>query len=216
MKTLFFLFIAIFFATPIYASDLPLSGKTILIDAGHGEFDPGKVGSRNTLEKDINLQISLKLQALLESSDAYTIMTRAEDKALGSTKNADMQGRRHIANTGDADILISIHQNSYSSGGPKGPMVFHYSDEGLFLATSIQNRMNDALERSSGRKPKKNKNYFILRATTIPAVIVECGFLTNSWDLDCLRQEGYQDKVAWAIYSGIVDYFYNAPVEQDI
>lgn len=188
---------------------LPLSGKVVLIDAGHGEFDPGKVGARNTLEKDINLAISLKLQALLETSDAYVLLTRSEDKALGSTKNADMAGRRHIANTGEADILLSIHQNSFNSGGPVGPMVFHYSDEGesKALATSIQKHMNNELGRSSGRKPKKNKNYYVLRTTTMPAVIIECGFLTNSWDLDSLRQEEYQNKVAWSIYKGVLEYF---------
>lgn len=205
-----FVFIYFFGIVTVYA-DLPLSGRVILIDAGHGAFDPGKVGARKTLEKEINLNIALKLQYLLELSDAYVLMTRAEDKALGSTKEADMHGRRYLANTGEADILISIHQNAYSNGTPVGPMVFHYSDEpySKSLATSIQNNLNEELGRSSKRKPKINKNYFILKKTTIPAVIVECGFLTNSWDLDSLRQDIYQEKVAWAIYKGITEYFIN-------
>lgn len=193
----------------IYATSLPLSGKNILIDVGHGEWDPGKVGARNTLEKDINLAISLKLQELLETANAYVLMTRTEDKALGTSKNADMQGRRYLANASSVDILISIHQNAYSDGRPKGPMVFHYSDQepSKNLASCIQNNMNQILERSPKRTPKINKSYYILRATTVPAALIECGFLTNSWDLDCLKQEEYQDKVAWSIYMGIVEYF---------
>lgn len=200
---------AILTATPVQGASLPISGKTILIDPGHGAFDPGKVGARNTLEKDINIQIALKLQTYLELSDGYVLMTRADDQAVGQTKNADMAGRKHIANTSEADILVSIHQNAFTDGKPRGPMVFHYSDEkqSVDLATAIQDRMNTALERSPNRKPKKNKSYFILKKTTIPAVIVECGFLTNTWDLDCLKQDSYQEKVAWAIYQGIVDYF---------
>ena len=184
----------------------PLFGKTIIIDAGHGEFDPGKVAARNTLEKDINLEIALKLQEALEINGAYVLMMRNEDEALGNTKDADMAGRRHLANISHADILISIHQNAYSSPKPVGPMVFHYSENSLELATLIQNSLNKHLERSGGRAPKQNKGYFILRATTVPAVLVECGFLTNSWDLDSLKQEDYQRKVANAILEGVLQY----------
>ena len=193
----------------IYASAMPLSGKVVLIDSGHGEWDPGKVGTSKILEKDINLNISKKLQAHLEQGDAYVLMTRVEDKALGSNKNADMAGRKHIANTSGADILISIHQNSFQSGSVKGPQVFHYdeSEHSKKLADSIQIEMNNMLERSHNRKAKINPSYFILRTTTMPAVIVECGFLTNSWDRDSLTQEIYQEKVAWAIYKGIINYF---------
>lgn len=211
MKILLMALIAIFTIgnIEVYASSLPLSGKVILIDSGHGEWDPGKVGSSKILEKDINLEIAKKLQAHLEQGDAYVLMTRVEDKALGSNKHADMAGRKYIANTSEADILISIHQNSYSSGSAKGPQVFHYdnSENSKNLAQAIQLQMNACLGRSSGRKPAINPSYFILRTTTMPAVIVECGFLTNSWDRDSLRQEAYQERVAWAIYTGIIDYF---------
>ncbi|MCL2610786.1 MAG: N-acetylmuramoyl-L-alanine amidase [Defluviitaleaceae bacterium] len=205
MKFFIVLLCTFFFVNNAYAA--PLFGKTIIIDAGHGEFDPGKVAARNTLEKDINLDISLKLQEILEINGAYVLMMRNEDEALGSTKHADMAGRRHLANISQADILVSIHQNAYDTPRPVGPMVFHYSENSLELATSIQNSLNKHLQRSGGRAPKQNKGYFILRATTVPAVLVECGFLTNSWDLDSLRQEGYQKKVATAIFEGILEYF---------
>lgn len=203
----------------VYA-DLPLSGKVILIDAGHGGFDPGKV-ERGTEEKEINLKIALKLQSILEMSDAYVIMTRAEDEATGDTKDADMGFRKNLANISEADILISIHQNAYTDGKPLGPVVFHYNeeDESKALAQNIQKYLNDDLARSPNRLPKQNKNYFIIRTVTMPAVIVECGFLTNSWDFDSLRQDSYQDKVAWAIYKGLVDYFEeleNITIEKEI
>lgn len=193
----------------VLASSMPLSGKVILIDSGHGEWDPGKVGTSKILEKDINLKIAKKLQANLEQGDAYVLMTRVEDKALGSNKDADMSGRKYIANTSEADILISIHQNSFSSGSAKGPQVFHYDDSANSkkLADSLQLQLNSILGRSAGRKANTNPSYFILRKTTMPAVIVECGFLTNSWDRDSLTQDAYQEKVAWAIYLGIIDYF---------
>ena len=201
--------LVLIFAVDIDASSMPLSGKVILIDSGHGEWDPGKVGESKTLEKDINLSIAKKLQAYLELADAYVLMTRVEDKALGSNKDADMAGRKQIANTSSADVLISIHQNSFELGSAKGPQVFHHneSEPSKKLANTIQIEMNNMLERSPNRKAKINPTYFILRTTTMPAVIVECGFLTNSWDRDSLRQEAYQEKVAWAIYKGIINYF---------
>ncbi|MCL1924201.1 MAG: N-acetylmuramoyl-L-alanine amidase [Defluviitaleaceae bacterium] len=208
MKKLMFLPILLcsfFFVDIVYAA--PLFGKTIIIDAGHGEFDPGKVAARKTLEKDINLEIALKLQAILETNGAYVLMMRNEDEALGQTKDADMAGRRYLANISHADMLVSVHQNAFENSQPVGPMVFHYSEDSLELAKSIQDSLNNHLQRSGGRKPKQNKSYFILRTTTLPAVLVECGFLTNSWDLDSLRQEDYQKKVAFAIYEGILNYF---------
>ena len=188
--------------------NLPLSGKVIMIDAGHGGFDPGKVQGK-VEEQTLNLDIALKLQAILEMSDAYVLMTRTDENAIGRTKDADMQSRQYLAHESEADILISIHQNAFTTGGPVGPMVFHHNegDASTALATSIQKHLNTDLKRSAGRAPKQNKTYFILRKVAMPAVIVECGFMTNSWDFDCLRQEDYRDKVAWAIYKGVVEYF---------
>lgn len=191
----------------VYA-DLPLSGKVILIDAGHGGFDPGKV-EKGTEEKKINLDIALKLQTILEMSDAYVLMTRADDDATGSTKDSDMAFRKNIANISEADILVSIHQNAFTDGKPHGPFIFHYNEEdkSKLLAKNIQNYLNEDLGKTPGRAPKQNKNYFILRTVSMPAVIVECGFLTNNTDLYNLKQKEHQEKIAWAIYKGIVDYF---------
>ncbi|MCL1936484.1 MAG: N-acetylmuramoyl-L-alanine amidase [Defluviitaleaceae bacterium] len=209
-KIIILILIFIFIPIPIKVfATLPLSGKVILIDAGHGEFDPGKIGDGDVLEKDINLKISLKLQSMLEMADAYVLLTRSEDKALGDTKNKDMQGRRYISNISEADVLLSIHQNAFTTPKPSGAIVFYYNEKGTskILANYIQKYMGEDLERSSGREARKNTSYYILRKTTIPAILIECGFLTNPQDLNLLKTDEYQEKVALAIYKGLVDYF---------
>jgi N-acetylmuramoyl-L-alanine amidase len=188
---------------------MPLAKKTILIDPGHGGWDPGMVSKTNALEKDINLQISLKLQQYLEQGGSYVLTTRAIDESLGDTKMSDMNGRRSIANNENADIMISIHQNSYPKENVKGAQIFYYneSNNSKLLAESIQNQIVSFVDSSKNRIAKPNSNYYILKKTTIPSVIVECGFMTNSTDLTNLQDDTYQSKVAWAIYMGIIDYF---------
>ncbi len=137
-------------------------------------------------------------------------MTRTSDEALGSTKQADMAKRRSIANNSKVDILVSIHQNSYSSSSVKGAQVFYFdtSNNSKLLAECIQKELTTFLKQKN-RESKPNTNYFILRRTTVPAVIVECGFLSNRTEMKNLESNEYQDKVAWGIYMGIVKYFEN-------
>lgn len=188
---------------------MPLSKKIIIIDAGHGGWDPGKVADNNIYEKNINLSISKKLQEYLEQSGAFVLMTRFDDKALGNRKIKDMQERKEIANQSKADILISIHQNSFVNNRPRGAQVFYCknSDASKTLASFIQEKIKENLDKNNFRVAKTNSSYFILRKINIPSVIVECGFLSNSQDLSDLCDESYQNKIAWSIYLGILDYF---------
>ena len=188
---------------------MPIPGRVVIIDAGHGGFDPGKV-TGDTLEKDINLAIALKLQRYLEQGGAYVMLTRADDDAIGSTKRSDMAGRIAIANEGQGDLFISIHQNSFPDARASGPQVFYYGDseKSRLLAESVQTQMSEMLD-TRRREAKANENYFMLKKTVIPAIIVECGFLSNSRDRELLLTESHQQRVAWAIYVGIVD-FWNA------
>ncbi|MCL2873559.1 MAG: N-acetylmuramoyl-L-alanine amidase [Defluviitaleaceae bacterium] len=188
---------------------MPVSSKIVLIDAGHGGVDTGKIAEGNVLEKDINLAIALRLQSYLEQGGSQVLLTRATDEALGDTKSGDMQGRRAIANEENADILVSIHQNAFSDTSVHGAQVFYYdgSESSKRLAEYIQEELKSFLGLTSNHQAKANDSYFILRRTTIPAVIVECGFLTNYNERKRLETEEYQDKVAWAIYQGIVRYF---------
>lgn len=187
----------------------PVMEKKIIIDAGHGGWDPGKTGTGGEDEKNINLKVSKKLQAYLEQSGATVFVTRLEDEALGQKKQNDMKERKSIANDSGGDILISIHQNAFPKAKAKGAQVFYHksSEEGRKLATCIQGALKTSVDAENKREPKENKDYYILRTTTIPAAIVECGFLSNPTEEQKLNEQQYQEAVAWAIYKGIIDYF---------
>ncbi len=191
---------------------------TIVVDAGHGGVDPGKVGVDGQLEKDINLQIAVKLKAILEQSEDVSIkviLTRDSDMGYykdsdSNKKNADMRKRCEIVNGADADMLVSIHQNSYHSPSVKGAQVFYYdeSEEGHRLATSIQQKLVSHLVKDGkGRVEKANDNYYILLNVKCPAVIVECGFLSNPDEAIKLSSEEYQEQVAKAIADGVISYY---------
>lgn len=188
---------------------LPIENKVVIIDAGHGGFDPGKTGTNGKNEKDINLKIATYLQQYLEQSGAVVIVTRAEDESLGDSKRADMAERKNITNNSGGDILVSIHQNAFTSGNASGAQVFYYktSDEGKRLAESIQQSLIDTLDNDNSRLAKSNSDYYVLKTTEIPAAIVECGFLSNAKEEALLNSDEYQQKTAWAIYKGISAYF---------
>jgi len=187
---------------------MPLSKKIILIDAGHGGADPGKV-SGSTQEKTINLAIAQKLQSYLEQADAITFMTRVDDSDLAQTKKSDMYSRKLTADTSNADIFVSIHQNSYPNSSIQGAQVFYFnqSENSKRLAVCIQNELRSFINNNNKREVTENSNYYVLRRTSMPAVIVECGFLTNPNEKNLLLDSDYQDRIAWAVYMGIVDYF---------
>ncbi len=193
---------------------LATASKVIIIDPGHGGFDPGKVGITGIHEKEINLNIALKLRDYLEQSGAYVIMTRTEDVDLDGDdtkqwKKGDMINRSQIVNNSDGDIMISIHQNSFPQADVRGGQVFFYKDSeaGKILAQSIQKAIKTHGDQENKRVAKHNGDYYILRTTKIPAVIVECGFLTNYEEETKLNTDQYQEKIAWAIYIGIIEYF---------
>ncbi|MDR1539999.1 MAG: N-acetylmuramoyl-L-alanine amidase [Clostridiales bacterium] len=193
---------------PTSSFAMPLSKKIILIDAGHGGYDPGKVSGKSN-EKDINLEIAKKLQAYLEQSDAIVFMTRIDDSELATTKKSDMYSRKLTANTSKADIFVSIHQNSFPNSSVHGAQVFYFnsSDNSKKLAESIQKEVKEFVDYTNKFEAKENSNYYVLKQTTMPAVIVECGFLTNYSEKQKLLDPDYQDRLAWAIYMGILDYF---------
>lgn len=205
------LFYKIYNSKSISVFSLPTAKKIVLIDPGHGGFDPGKPGTSGENEKNINLQISSKLQAYLEQSGCYVIVTRSEDEALAESKNKDLKERKRLANESGANIMISIHQNSFPKGRAKGAQVFYYnsSKEGKFLAQCIQTKLKEFVDPSNTRDIKANTDYYVLRTTQIPSVIVECGFLSNLEEEKNLNTQQYQEKIAWAIYMGIIEYFEN-------
>lgn len=185
---------------------------TVVIDPGHGGRDPGKEGVNGVLEKDINLAIALYLKECYEREGINVILTRTEDVGLyeeddNNKKSSDMKKRCEIVENAKPDIVISIHQNSYIDEAVNGAQVFHYegSENGRILATYIQNRLG-LIEGMNKRPVKANNEYYILRNTSFPTVIVECGFLSNKMEAGLLCDEVYQQSVANAIFMGTLDF----------
>ncbi len=186
----------------------PLAGKIVLLDAGHGGWDPGKVSADGVLEKEINLQVMQKLQMYLEQGGAYVLDTRVTDEALGGKKQTDLRERRNLIDEGKEDLFVSIHQNAYPQENVKGAQVFYYadSDGGKRLAEYIQSQLKSFAQPYNNRVAKADSSIYILKKTSIPAVIVECGFLSNLMEKENLSSAEYQERLAWAIYLGILDY----------
>jgi N-acetylmuramoyl-L-alanine amidase len=186
---------------------------TVAIDAGHGGFDPGKIGVNNAKEKDINLSIAYKLKKLLERNNINVIMTRVDDNGLYEKndydkKTVDMRKRVSIINSSNAFIAISIHQNSFTQESSWGAQVFYHekSEEGKILGGIIQNSIKSYINDGNHRLARANTSYYMLRKTKCPLVIVECGFLSNWKEANLLGEEAYQDKMAEAIQLGILEY----------
>jgi len=196
------------------ASEVPriMSSFCIVIDAGHGGADPGKVGINDILEKDINLSVALLLAGKLESAGISIVLTRDSDVDLANGasnfKSADMRNRCALITEANPVFTISIHQNSYPAENVTGAQVFYYtqSAEGKVLATTLQNSLIKNVDPSNRRQPKANDSYYLLKKTPTPTVIVECGFLTNPTEASLLATKEYQEKVVHAIYLGILEY----------
>lgn len=185
----------------------------VVIDAGHGGADPGKVSVDGSLEKDINLQIALKLQNFLQMQDVDVILTRESDAGLydenaSNKKVQDMKNRVSIIEERQPALTVSIHQNSYHEEYVHGAQAFYYanSEKSKELAERIQHVMMLELDRDNARQAKANDSYYLLKKTSTPIVIVECGFLSNYEEAQKLSSELYQEKVAWAIHMAIMQY----------
>ena len=187
--------------------------KVVVVDAGHGGRDPGKVGVDGCLEKDLNLEIAKKVQAILEQQDIKVIMIRDTDKGLyeeqtSNKKVQDMKNRCALINETEPDCVVSIHQNSYHEEYVSGAQVFYYSSsaEGKALAEALQSELVSYADPENHRQAKANDSYYLLKKTEAPIAIVECGFLSNWEEAAKLQDDGYQSRVAWAVSMGILTY----------
>lgn len=183
----------------------------IVVDAGHGGDDPGKIGITDVKEKDINLKIAKELEILLKKEGIKVVMTRTDDGGLyeqssNNKKVEDMRKRCEIITKADPVFTVSIHQNSYPDESIKGAQVFYYgqSQEGKKLAETLQNVLVRQLDPQNHRQAKANESYFLLKKTPSPTVIVECGFLSNYQEAKLLESEEYQKKVAEAVKTGVL------------
>ena len=197
---------------------VPVSGKVIVVDAGHGTPDEGAESSNGISEAQINLKIALKLQNLLEQSGCTVILTRSDDNGiydmdkntLREKKVSDIKNRVKIGNKSSADIFVSIHLNKISESQYYGWQCFYKSnnENSKQLANCLQNSLNDSIEKSNDRVALSIDNVYIIKHVEIPISIVECGFLSNPEEEKELQTDEYQDRLAWGIYNGIIDYFY--------
>lgn len=185
----------------------------VVIDAGHGGDDPGKIGINGAPEKDINLQIAKRLQVLLEAQDIDVVMTRENEAGLygeydSNKKVQDMKRRIEIIDEAAPVISVSIHQNSYPEEYVHGAQVFYYtnSPQGKALADILQEALITIADPENNRVTKANDSYYLLKKTKIPIVIVECGFLSNYAEAEKLVTKEYQEKIAWALHMGILRY----------
>lgn len=198
------------------ASGSAAAGKEkpcVVIDAGHGGADPGKVSSGGALEKDINLEIALKLQQFLEQEDVEVVLTRDSDAGLydenaSNKKVQDMKRRVELIESTKPVVTVSIHQNSYHEEYVHGAQTFYYtnSEQSKELAEKIQQVLLNTVDRDNTRVAKANDSYYLLKKTSFPIVIVECGFLSNREEAQKLESDYYQEKLAWAIHMGILQY----------
>jgi N-acetylmuramoyl-L-alanine amidase len=197
--------------------NLPLSGKIIVLDPGHGGPDPGAVQGE-AIEKDISLSVSLKLRDYLQQQGALVLMTRETDidladkelKGYSRRKVQDLKRRLELINHSEADFFASIHLNAIPSSKWKGAQTFysaHYK-ESKRGAKFIQEELRRNLE-NTNREAKTSDSIYILKNSDIPGVLVEIGFLSNPTERELLRQDAYQEQVAASIYQGIMRYYTN-------
>ena len=190
--------------------NLNLLGKVVYIDPGHGGLDPGTI-YKDIYEKDINLEICLKLQKVLESEGAIVYLTRYGDYDLSnnssSRKKSDLNNRAKIINESGADIYISIHLNSINSSTWSGAQVFFddINDKNQKIANIFQEQLKNDLKTT--RKVKEITTMLMNRKITIPGILIEAGFLSNPNDRYLLRQSDYQYKICDSIRSALIKYF---------
>lgn len=183
-----------------------LSDKCVVIDPGHGGFDPGAIGASGNREDELNLKVAKLLQKGLEDQGAQVIMTRSTDDAIAETKKEDMAERRRIIEQSGSDIVISIHMNSHTDSGISGPLVLFMpgSDKGKQLAEDIMGCINNAVNADGNARAE---DLYVLKSGSQPCVLVECGYISNALEEANLARDEYQKKIADAILEGTAAFF---------
>lgn len=202
------------------ASSMPITQKTVIVDAGHGGDDGGAIGIDGTVEKDINLDIALKLEKILKFYGFNVIMTRTQDvmtcddglDSLRKRKNSDIHNRFELMRKNPDAIFISVHQNKFEDSSQHGTQVFYSGNDerSKELAEAIQTSVTLTLQRKNDRVVKKSgSGIYLLYHAKIPAVLVECGFISNSDEVKKLKDESYRMKLAILIADGLLKYLSN-------
>ena len=198
---------------------MPITNKTIIVDAGHGGIDPGSMtDDQSVKEKDVNLKITKKVKELLEASGAMVILTRNDDTSLYTEQvgktirqkyNENLKNRKKIIQESSADMFISIHLNKFQESKYYGAQTFYPAgkEDDKQLATYIQGELKRVVDKTNNRKIKSTNDIYLIKDNEIPSTLIECGFLSNDKEAKLLNDEEYQDQIAWAIYVGIQKYY---------
>ncbi len=199
-------------ATGVAGEGNGLTGFRVAIDPGHGGIDHGAVGVNGTTEEAINLQIATQLAKQFTLAGADVLLTREGSEVdytgtADTKKRRDMQNRARLITAQDPQIVISIHLNSYPDGRYRGAQTFYQkgSDEGKKLAEAVQQALVEGLPGDNNRGCKSG-DYFMLKVTENPSILVEAGFLSNAEEEKLLGQADYQTKIAACIFHGVCDY----------
>ncbi len=208
MKKLFILSLCFLLSLTCVRASLPLTGKTIILDIGHGGDDPG-TSYQNILEKDLNLAIGLELEKELSRNGASVILTREGDYDLSSPnahrrKKSDFDNRIDLINKSKADVYLSIHINYLEDTSYYGGQIFYYGEDNKKLAEFLQSEFNTI---SYPRSIKPMPNIYMYRRLKIPGVLVECGFISNKKEREKLITPAYQKEIAKVLTQGLVNYF---------
>ncbi len=202
----------------------PVQMEQIVVDAGHGGLDGGAVGIHGEIEKDINLAIAKKLEAMLTFSGFDVVMTRDDDESIhdkgcetvAEQKRSDIKNRLKIIEANPNCIAVSIHQNKFEESSSRGAQMFYAKQNPLSqeLANSLQTAFVTNLQADNTRQVKEGTHsVYLLEHATVPMVLVECGFLSNGEESVLLTDDAYQQKVAFTIYCGILNYKQNQEVQ---
>lgn len=178
----------------------------VVVDPGHGGFDPGTSGVSGTRESELNLEVAKCLKGELEDRGAEVIMTReSDDDGLGETHDDSLKGRRRIIEENDPDLVICVHMNSFSDPDVSGPLVLFApgAQQGKEFADIMQQTLNEAL---GGDGTARSEDLYVLESGDQPAILVECGFITNAKEEKNLKKPEYQTKIAKAICDGVDSY----------
>ena len=230
---LFFAALALFaaqtmraFGVVAFHADFFEKKGTVVVDAGHGGEDGGATGVHGELEKDINLAIALELQRLLEQHQFQVVMVRDWDTDLSDQnlptvaqrKRSDLQRRLRLVEESGGCVLLSIHQNFFTESQYSGAQVFYSANDprGETLAEAIRASITETLQPENTRQNKVGEGVYLLEQCQVPAVLVECGFLSNPEEAAALADPDYQKQMAQAIYNGLVRYLKETPANESL
>lgn len=207
----------ILLAVVVNAESTTYSNYKVVVDAGHGGYDGGAKG-KHSVEKDINLQVALYLKQYLTNLGVEVIMVREKDESFdqtrGNKKRSDLSYRVDLVNRSNADLFVSIHMNAMQDSRWRGAQTFYHpgNEKNKRLAEIIQMNLINHLKNTK-REAKPLRSIYILKHIQIPGTLVEAGFLSNPEEEKLLLDPKYQEKVAYAIFLGIIEYLNGVGIE---